>query len=139
MRRKNHTLLHFLTALLLVGLLHACGMYNDGGGDQEHPPQTQILDVKVQPDTVAPGDTASFTCIIKDSTDKRFKFYWVVDTGEVIGAEKQNVGSNEYVSEGNYIKWVAPNKRDQYLLGVIVNNGTKDSVEVREGFLIVVK
>jgi len=139
MRRKNHTLLHFLTALLLVGLLHACGMYNDGGGDQYHPPQTKILDVKVQPDTVAPGDTARFTCVIKDSTDKRFKFGWLIDAGEVLGAEFIGGNYNEYVSETSSIKWVAPKSKDYYEFTVFANNGSKDSISVQDGFTIVVE
>lgn len=126
-------------ALTLV-LMHGCINWpSDSGGDQYYPPQTQILNVKVQPDTVAPGDTASFTCVISDSTDKRFNFYWAIDAGVVIGAEKQNADNNQYVSEENRIKWVAPNKSNYYTLGVFVTNGSKDSTGVREGFAIVVE
>jgi len=123
----------------LVGLLHACGMYNDGGGDQYHPPQTKILDVKVQPDTVAPGDTARFTCIIKDSTDKRFKFYWYIDQGEVLNAKMFDDKPIVYKTKVNNVQWIAPNKSGFHSFTVLTDNGSKDSVSVDESFVIIVE
>ena len=141
MRHRNQTLLLFLTALLLVVLLYGCNLpLGDSGGDQIHPPQTKILEVRVQPDTVSPADTASFTCIITDSTDSRFKFYWLIRSGKVEGAKLIDAGYSEYDS-GRYrsIKWIAPSKSDTYSFEVIVDNGSTDSVGVERSFSITVK
>jgi hypothetical protein len=135
----NRTLNLFLTACLAVYFIQACGFPADSGGDQTKNPQTKILDIEVQPDTVAPGDTASFTCIIEDSTDNRFKFYWVIDAGEIIGAEKAPGENDQFISDSSHVKWIAPNETNYYTLGVFVTNGSKDSVGVREGFSIEVE
>lgn len=139
MRRINQTLLGLLIAFLLVTFFHACNWPSDSGGDQEHPSQTQILDVKVQPDTVAPGDTASFTCVIKDSTDKRFKFYWYVDQGEVLNAELFDDNPVIYKTESNSAQWVAPSTAGFNSFTVLTDNGSNDSTSVDESFVIVVK
>jgi hypothetical protein len=117
-------------------LLHACNFPSDSGGDELRPPQTEILDVRVQPDTVAPGDTASLTCVIEDSLDERFLFRWDIDKGEVLGAKKEN---NFFISEDDNIRWIAPSKESSYLIGVIADNGSEDSLSAREGFTIVVE
>ena len=139
MRHRNQTLLLFLTALLLVVLLYGCNLpLGDSGGDQIHPPQTKILEVWVQPDTLAPADTASFTCIIADSINTRFKFYWLIQYGKVEGAIKY--GYYDYKS-GNSpsIKWIAPEKSDTYNFEVTVDNGSADSAWVKQNFSITVK
>jgi len=138
MRRQNQALLHFVTALLLTVLLYSCGLSSDGGGPQILPHQTEILEVRVQPDTVAPEDTARFSCIIKDSLDKRFKFHWVIDKGKVLGANLESKTNSQYVSESNTIKWVAITTKGQFLFGVFVDNGAIDSSDVRKGFYITV-
>jgi hypothetical protein len=139
---QHNTLLHFLASLLLVWLLAGCDLNflpTDTGGDRELPPQTRIIDVLVEPDTVAPGDTASFTCIIEDSLDERFRFSWLIDSGEVFGAEFIGGDYSAYRSETNQIKWIAPDSSGYYRFGVFANNGTKDSVSVQDGFVIVVE
>lgn len=140
MKRQHATLSSFLTALLLAALLYACRLPADSGGDEEHPPlQTKILDVKVKPDTVAPGDTASFTCVIEDSLDKRFKFYWLIDKGQVLGAEFIGGNYSAYKSNTNSIRWIAPNLNTYYHFTVYADNGSKDSLSVQYRFLIVVE
>jgi hypothetical protein len=93
----------------------------------------------VQPDTVAPGDTASFTCIIEDSLDERFKFGWLIDEGEVLGAEFIGGNYSEYVSDTNSIRWIAPQKKGRYQFTVFANNGSEDSLAVQDGFSIIVE
>ena len=138
MRRHNLNVLFVMTALLLAVLLYSCGLPTDGGGPQILPPQTEILEVRVQPDTVAPGDTARFTCIIKDSLDKRFKFHWVIDKGKVLGASLESKTNSQYISESNTVKWVATTTKGHFLFGVFVDNGAIDSSDVRRGFYITV-
>ena len=139
MRHRNQTLLLFLTALLPVVLLYGCNLpLGDSGGDQIHPPQTKILEVRVQPDTVAPADTASFTCVITDSTDTRFKFLWYINQGNVIGA-KYSDKYGGYVSDSNMVKWKAPSQADVYAFDVYAFNGAKDSASVDQSFRITVK
>lgn len=117
----------------------AC-FYTADGGEKEISPQTHILDVLVEPDTVAPQDTATFTCIIEDSTDKRFKFYWVIDSGVALSGE---VTDPEYPSrfrtDNNKMRWKRPQKLGFYSFEVTANNGSKDSLGVRSSFSIVVK
>lgn len=86
-----------------------------------------------------PGDTARFTCLIEDSLDERFKFYWYVDTGEVLDAELFDEEPIVYETDVNTIQWVAPHKSYFYTFGVLTSNGSQDSISVDEGFVIVVE
>jgi hypothetical protein len=140
MKCQHTTLLHFVTAFVLLVLLHGCfNLPSDSGGDQYYPPQTKILNVKVQPDTVAPGDTASFTCIIEDSLDKRFKFFWYVDVGKVLDAELFDDEPIVYETEINKVQWVAPQESGFYGFTVLTNNGSEDSISVDKSFVIIVE
>ncbi len=140
MERENKTLLYFLSAILMAITLYSCGFPTDTGGDQSRPPQTKILKVLVQPDTVAPSDTAAFTCVITDSMDSRFTFYWFIGFGKVEGAKLIGIGNVEYTSESSWsIKWIAPDKSDTYYFLVSVDNGSSDSVSVDKNFSITVK
>ena len=143
MRRQNKILLLFVTTLLLAVLLYGCGLPSDGGGPQILPHQTEILEVRVQPDTVAPADTASITCVITDSTDTRFKFYWVSGDGKVLGAKliDGGLGSDYEYGSGSSpsIKWIAPDKSDTYSFLVSVDNGSSDSTSVNQNFSVIVK
>jgi hypothetical protein len=140
MKAKHTSFLLLLVVFFAALFLHGCWFSNSGavggGGDRVKPPQTKILKVLVQPDTIAPGDTARFICIIKDSTDKRFKFEWHVDKGKVLGAEFIDTDYSAYVSETNSIKWIAPDSEGYYHFAVFVNNGAKDSLSVQDGFFI---
>lgn len=137
MRRQNRILLLCVTALLLAVLLYGCGFPIDSGDDIQSL-QTKILKVLVQPDTVAPGDTASFTCVIKDSIDTRFKFYWLIQYGKVEGAIQY--GYYDYKSgNSRSIKWIAPEKSDTYNFEVTVDNGSADSSWVKKSFSITIK
>ena len=136
MKRNKLTLHPFLIACLVAVLVQACLLT---GNRSRLPSQTKILRVRVQPDTVAPGDTASFTCVIKDSSDKRFKFNWAIDSGRVLGAAWLSPPINNYISDVNHIRWVAPTESKKYFQGVNVFDGSKDSSSVDAVFSIVVK
>ena len=125
MRRQDYTLFLVLTALLLVGLLHGCST----APDPEPPLQTLILGVTVDPNPVAIGDTATFTCIIEDSLDKRFKFEWGIEGDESL---------RDTVTEKNIFKWLAPDNPKEYLHTVHANNGSQDSVAPGRSFTITV-
>jgi len=131
-----------LLPVLLVGCLWLSGCSLPAGstdpGDKWAGYQTHILQVKVQPDTVAVGDTARITCIIQDSTDKRFKFYWRFSRGKVLHAKYDSV-IHEYTSgHSNYVFWIAPDLNGSFGNGVTVDNGS-DSTPVSEGFGLYVK
>jgi len=122
-------------------VVSGCGHFPgapDSGGTENRPPQTQILKAYAVPDTVAPGDTARFVCVIKDSTDNRFKFLWYIGQGKVLDAEYSNT-YNGYVSNTNTIKWEAPIKEGSYSCDVYAYNGSKDSVSVDDVLQITVK
>jgi len=102
----------WLTAtLLLTGCdLEGIGGTNPGKGQS----QTNILDVRVEPNPVAVGDTAVFSCAIADSTDERFEFRWVGGGGDVV----------ETPTEDSTTLWVAPDASGVYHPGVTADNGT---------------
>lgn len=120
----------------LALLFISCGI--DNRGYDKPPPQTKILDVRVNPGTVAPKDTATFTCLIKDSTDSRFRYIWYVSEGKLLGV-KYLQDYNAYQSENNRVKWIATDKKGTYLFDVYAYNGTSDSTSVDMKFKITVK
>ena len=110
--------------LLLTGILFISQCST--APDPSPPLQTRILQVKVEPNPVAMGDTATFTCIIADSLDKRFRFEWGFE--EVFG---------DTVTEENMIEWTAPNTQGEFIHTVTVNNGTEsDSIPTSKSFTV---
>ncbi len=71
----------------LLAFLISCSLkgFNDSGPIAY---QTEILAAYAIPKTVAPGDTTQFVCIIADSTNNKYKFYWFIPDGTPIGGEK---------------------------------------------------
>ena len=53
-------------AFVLSAVLAACEI--PMGGNEYDPPAATILDVRLEPDPAALSDTATFTCIIKQTT-----------------------------------------------------------------------
>lgn len=134
--------IRLLPVLLLYGLwLSGCALPigTSDGGDKATAWQTRILDIKIQPDTVAVGDTARITCIIQDSTDKRFQFLWGFSYGKVLQAEYDSVVHKYSSGHSNCVLWIAPNSPGLYLgNGVRVDNST-DSTPVEQGFSLHVR
>lgn len=105
-----------LTAALLL-VAGGCDLNIPGGanpGDDMDVGQTQILRVEVDPDAVAAGETARFTCVIEDSTDERFQFTWSLRPGMPRGA----------VTEDNTVEWQAPDEPGTYTLGVTADKSS---------------
>lgn len=107
-----------LAAVLLTAtlLLTGCDLEGIGGTNPGPGPasQTDILDVRVEPNPVAVGDTAVFTCVIADSTDERFAFRWVGGGEDVV----------ETPTEDNTTLWIAPDAPGEYRPGVTADNDT---------------
>ena len=72
MRIKKRYIAGLVTAVLMGTVWAGCTTYPE---EPPPPPQTIILRIEKEPDPVATGDTATFTCVIEDSTDERFKFF----------------------------------------------------------------
>ncbi|MEO1021765.1 MAG: hypothetical protein AAFW89_04425 [Bacteroidota bacterium] len=72
---KKETRIVFLYGTVLF-LIATAGTCEGPDPDIEFNPQTEILEVRQVPDTVAVGDTVTLTCMIRDSLDTRFKFNW---------------------------------------------------------------
>ncbi|WP_457653037.1 hypothetical protein [Rhodocaloribacter sp.] len=123
---KIKTLCWLMTAALLA--LSGCGFVDDPDVPEERPLQTTILAVRVEPDPVAAGDTARFTCIIEDSLDTRFRFRWLLS----------GPGARDTVTAVNYLDWVAPEVPDTYSHIVWVDNGSPDSMFVKASFKVTV-
>lgn len=135
MLKKCRVIQYYLTAIILIGLIQACTY---GTPDPEPVPQTEILEIRLTPDTVAVGDTVLIHCLIKDSLDTRFNFFWNLD-------KERTVSVNGKI-DGPRIKWWA--KGFEYLeLGEVqslttsvrVDNNSEDSVSVTEVFQIDIK
>jgi hypothetical protein len=106
-----------LTAAFLLG---GCDW---PGSEPEEPVanQTRILRVEVEPNPVAVGDTATFTCVIEDSTDERFRFIWFLE-------------APTRVTEENQIDWIANKDPGEHRFRVEADNGSEDSLSVSKGF-----
>ncbi|HKI45053.1 MAG TPA: hypothetical protein VKA08_06940 [Balneolales bacterium] len=114
------------------------GPGESNGGDQ--PPQTRILKAYATPSTVAPGDTAQFVCVIADSTNTKFRFYWYIYHGTPIdGTDTTYGGDGVYMTLGNQIKWKATSQPDSYSFEITVDDGSKDSIWVNGVFDVTVK
>ena len=104
-----------LALVLLAATLTGC----DAWTSKPDPPATQILDIRVEPNPVAVGETTTFTVVHTDSTETGFSYYWGgVDNGvETI--------------EPRY-KWTADVEPGEYSLSVQVSrDGTYEDVGTR--------
>jgi len=136
MNTQQRTKLVSIFTLLSIIVLACDIQIGSGGGEPVPIPQTKVLEIRMTPDTVAVNDTLLIECIIEDSLDSRFKFDWRLEE-----FRKEPV---EGKLDGNKIKWVAKNlnfQSDTFQLfgSVIIDNGSKDSIEVRETISIIIK
>ncbi len=78
------------SCVALLVFLASCSLkgFNDTGPIAY---QTEILDAYAIPKTVAPGDTTQFVCIIADSTNNKYKFYWYHTCWELQLGEKKYI------------------------------------------------
>jgi hypothetical protein len=89
--------------------------------------QTEILEVRVEPNPVAVGDTATFTVIIEDSLDQSFEFRWSLSGVSGIT-----------VTDSNQVRWKAPDTPETYDHVVRVDNGASSRIPPSKGFLVTV-
>ncbi|PSQ66607.1 MAG: hypothetical protein BRD32_02230 [Bacteroidetes bacterium QH_2_64_74] len=114
--------LHPFLATLLTATLLLVGC--DSGKPDPIFRQTEILRVEVEPSPVPIGDTATFTCVIEDSTDEQFEFTWTIE------------GEGQTVTEGNTLQWIANVETGTYSGLVRADNGSEDSLSVSEDFTV---
>jgi hypothetical protein len=62
--------------LLTIALVSAGGCEFEVGGAKDDPLVAEIVDVKVEPNPVAVGDTATFTCVIENARSDEITFAW---------------------------------------------------------------
>lgn len=113
--------LHPFLATLLTATLLLVGC--DSGKPDPIFRQTEILRVEVEPSPVPIGDTATFTCVIEDSTDERFEFRWFLD-------------APTRVTDTTQINWVAEVDTGEHRFRVEADNGSQDSMSVNRGFTV---
>lgn len=117
--------------MLVPALLEACNIGVGEGPDTYYPPQTRIVRIDLTPDTVATKDTVLIHCVIEDSTDTRFKYYWRLGKGTLPVNGTLN---------GPYIKWIATDfniptgSTFVTSAGVAVDDGSSDSLGVTKSF-----
>ena len=120
----RRTVFSFSAALLTsVLLLAGCGSF---GGDEYFPPATEILRVEVEPNPVAAGDTAVFTCVIEDSLESGFRFQWFLQ------------GIEGAITETNQYEWVAPTEPDTFSFQVEVSRRESGFEPVQQPFEVTV-
>lgn len=71
---------------------------------KDDPLATEILRVEVEPNPVAVGDTAVFTCVVKDSMDPDLQYQWELEDGPV---PYPTTDTNQYC-------WEAPSDTGRY-------------------------
>ncbi len=127
-------------SIIITVFLCACNLSGLGDSGAPNPPQIRILSIKVRPDTVAPGDTASFTCVFVDSSLTNLKFFWYIPKGTAIGGKDTTYAGNQvYLTLRNHIRWKAPTQPGNYSFTVFEDNGTKGTAPSGEGFGVLVK
>ncbi len=119
--------------------LVACDLSGLGGSGPLPSPQINILSIK-RPDTVATGDTASFTCVFVDSSLTNLKFFWYIHNGTAIGGKDTTYAGNQvYLTLQNHIRWKAPSQPGTYNFEVDEDNGSNYNSGVGMSFSIQVK
>jgi hypothetical protein len=89
-------LVFFVFALVLAGC--------EFGTGQPDPLATEILRVEIEPNPVAVGDTAVFTCVVKDSTNPDLQYQWELEDGPI---PYPTTDTNQY-------RWEAPSDTGRY-------------------------
>lgn len=113
--------------VLLLAVCTATAVGCETGGLVEPPrPQTRILDVRVDPNPIPTGDTATFTAIIEDSLDATFRFTWLIR------------GQGPAETAENTLRWPAEVAPDTYTAAVIADNGDFERYAPSKGFVFVV-
>lgn len=106
-RPTNH---RFFLSLLAAVFTAAFLLAGCDGGTGEFPPATEILRVEVEPNPVAVGDTAVFTCVIEDSLESGLVFKWNFQgLGPII------------TTDTNQVQWTAPQDSGVYVHQVEVS------------------
>lgn len=89
--------------------------------------QTRILDVRVRPSPIPPGDTATFTVVIADSSDPSFEYRWyLAGVGPVI------------LSDTNTVSWTAPEQTGTASHIVVVDNGSDSLSAPSREFIVTI-
>ena len=92
--------------MVLMLVLSACEV--PMGGDEYDPPAAEIVEVKVEPDPVAGGDTATFTCVVERNVPS-LRFSWIFPGGST------TTDSNQY-------RWVASVPPGDYRVVIAVDS-----------------
>lgn len=115
-----------ISLLILVGLLlTSCFDGSLDWDDMEIDWQTEIIGVIVNPNPVEVGETVTFTCIIKDSTDSSFEFTWSI---------KPNYWDSALVTSENYVSITAADTTGRFQANVTANNYEPGKVRAIQWF-----
>lgn len=91
--------------------------HGDQGSISSDTLQTHIVEVRSQPHPIPPGDTATFTAVIADSTDPSFEFRWyLAGVGPVV------------VTDTNQVKWPSLDDESGIVQHVVVADNGADSL-----------
>ena len=123
--KRETLLLTPACALVLMLVLSACEV--PMGGDEYDPPAAEIVEVRVEPDPVVVGDTATFTCVVERNAPE-LQFEWVFTGG----------GERFAITDENQYRWVAPEEPGTYFHQVGVSRPGEFFEDVQRGFEVTV-
>ena len=105
-------------SLVFAALLFCAGCDGLFPSGKEDPPATNILGLRVEPDPVPVGATATLTVVHSDSTASGLSYYWELP------------GSNNNVrTNAPQVQWSTPAEPGQYRLAVDIDReGNYDNV-----------
>jgi hypothetical protein len=110
--------------LLTIALVSAGGCEFEVGGAKDDPLVAEIVDVKVEPNPVAVGDTTTFTCVIENARSDDLRFAWFLP----------GIGNYAY-TEVNHFRWLAPEEPGTFQLKVKVRGSGRTN---QAGFRVMV-
>jgi hypothetical protein len=113
--------------VVLIVMAAGCGEWPSGGEGGLHPGfETEILEVQVEPNPVIQGDTTTFTCIMRDSLDTRFRFRWATNPPGLTTTEE------------NQLHWIASKNPGTHTFSVAADNGDPNRVSPIEEFHVTI-
>lgn len=103
-------------------LLSGC----DGWGSNPGMPEsTKVLGVRIAPNPIVAGDTATFTCVVQDSLDPDLRFEW--DLANIRGF---------VITDSSSILWKAPDVPGLYRNDVTVIDGDHRTIDTHFPFSV---
>jgi len=111
---------------VIAGIAVGVVMALSGGGEEEANQAPTIASLEADPDSLAPGEGSTVTCVADDSDGDTLTYSWTANGGTISGT-------------GDEITWIAPPLAKGYIVEVTVDDGNggtdDDSVAIVVGIV----